>query len=177
MIGQHLSHKYLPLVLVSILLITLVGLSACATPAPAPAPVTVTTLAQACDAVDKYLYALATTPEAKRLLAVYKENMWGCRNCTMVVDCEGHWLHVYSETEYIGFPVEEYIVQHIFDSEFTPGSEGLKQILRSYPSIYDCGPEWNEEISYPVTWTVQAQSRTVTAADGNALRVEAELIE
>jgi len=82
---------------------------------------------------------------------------------------------MYLESDYEGWDVKQYIIHHIFDSEFEPGSEALKQILKSEPCIYGCGPD--NETTYPVTWVVDTYTRTVTPGNGNALRVEAAMMK
>ena len=135
----------------------------------------IVTIDAACNAVDTYLYNVAKTSQAKRLLAEYKDNMWSCNSCVVVVDYSQNRKHVYSERDYEGWDVKEYIIQHIFDSEFEPWTEMLQQVLKSGSCLPGCGPVG--ETTYPVTWVVDRQTGAITPNDGNALRVEAELMK
>ena len=184
------------IILGTLLVVILLVLSACAptpapTPAPAPAPrptppptipeQRIDTIYTAGSRVDAHLYNLTRTPEAKMLLAEYVDNRWNRYECISVFgyspgnDNLSIKYVVFTEQDYDGWDVKEYIIQHIFDSEFEPGTKMLQQILNSDTCFYGCGP--TDETTYPVTWAVDRQTGSVTPYDGNALRVEAELIK
>lgn len=145
------------------------------TPMPAPAPVKeIDTIYAACGAVSIYLNNLARTPQAKRFLAEYRDNMWTADSCVVVVDYNYHSKLVYIESDYEDQDVKQYVIQHIFDSDFDPGTEMLQQVLKSDFCFRGCGSE--NETMYPVEWVVDRQTGAVTPSNGNALRVEAELM-
>jgi len=193
MIVKRRSYKDLIPVLLCILMLGVVGfffainivppaapVPAPATPTPTPTPTPVPpreidTIDEACSAVDVYLYNLAESPQSKRLLAEYKGNMWSSISCVVVVDYSQNRKHVYSERDYESWDVKEYIIQHIFDSEFELGTEMLQQVLKSGSCFHGCGP--TGETTYPVTWVIDRQTGTVTPDDGNALRVGTELMK
>jgi hypothetical protein len=130
--------------------------------------------------VDAHLYNLARTSEANMFLAEYIDNRWSRGSCIFVLGYRPgeDWISsklVYSEQDYEGWDVIEYRVQHIFDSEFEPGTEILQQVLNSGSCFIGCGP--TNETTYPVTWAVDSQTGAVTPFDENALRVTAQLLE
>jgi hypothetical protein len=177
-------------IVVAVLALVLVPLAACGepqeptgpaggTPVPLPEQV-IDTIDAAWIRVDAYLHNLATTPEAKAFLAEYIDNRWHPTECISILGSPpggdgSRIIQVFTEQDYEGWDVEGYIVQHIFDSEFEPGTEMLQQVLRSGTCYYGCGP--TGETTYPVTWFVDRQSGLVMPYDGNALRVEAKLLE
>ena len=174
---------FLPLFLVTSLVFAGCGSSPAPTPTTTPAlSIKVNTIDEACAAVDAYLYDLAKTPEAKKLLAVYKDNMYSPNSCVVVTDYTGHWKSVYLEQEYAGWDVKQYVIQHVFDPDYEPYSdptavEALKQVLKVDWFLYSCAYDDGIERLTPVAWAVDTRTGIVKAINSNALRVEAELMK